>query len=197
MFAKVVSGKLFGKFQKTLMVAVALILLFGSLPVDKAYAWSITPQSGKGGSVVLPQIHIGDQYMPYGQTQFTLYSQTGPVVYRSPAAAGAQTVSLVYVLETYVNGKWVFVTQSKVFNQQIGAAQVGTIFPALYVQPLVARGYFRLSYFVGWKDANGAGLGHSLVSSNLASDYKCVTTVRWCRTAPGWFQTGAYMENTW
>lgn len=197
MFAKsVVKGSL-GKLQKVLLVAAALVVLMAGLPVGQAYAWSYANLSGRPGSVGIPTIYIGDLLMPWGSTQFTLYGNTGPVAYRSPASTGAQQVSAVYTVQTLVGSSWVNTATTGVFYGQISAAQGSYRFPAPYIQPVASRGIFRVSWSFVWSTSTGVSLGATNVISHLASDHVCVTPHRLCKSYPGYFQTGGYRTGTW
>jgi hypothetical protein len=197
MVTKAGSNGLVVKFQKILMVALALIVLFVSLPLDRAYAWSYKPVSGTRGNVSLPKIYVGDLYMPNGLTQFTLYGNTGPIVYRSAASTGIQIVKATYLVEKWDGFKWVIIKNSNLLQGQIGATQTYFQFAAPYIQPAIARGYLRFTWAFDWYATNGVVLGATYVQSSLATDHVCVTKVRLCQSYPGYFRTGGYLTGAW
>lgn len=198
MSAKTGFRGLVGKLHKTLMVALVLVVLFSSLPIGKAYAWSYAnPISRPGAVSVPPAIYIGDLMMPWGSTAFTLYGSTGPVAYRSPGSSGAQIVGAQYFVQTWNGSRWVNTAQTGTFTGQISASQTYYRFPAPYIQPLVSRGTFRVMYTFVWTTTAGATLGATNVLPNLKNDHICVTTLRLCQTSAGYFQTGGYRTGTW
>lgn len=161
-----------------------------------ASAWSYAPIGGSRGNVSLPTVYVGDLASSNGYTQYALYSENGPIAYRSPAAGGAQTVRAVYAVEQYDGSQWRIITSSTVVRQ-IGATQSGVQLPALYTQPNSARGYFRISWGFGWYNSQGSQIGFSMVLSNQTSDHACVTRVRLCQSQPGYFHTGGYLTGAW
>ena len=197
MFASVVIRGSLGKLHKFLLVGLTLIVLFVSLPLDRAYAWSYAPVSGRRGSVSLPTIYIGDLYMPYGMTQFTLYGNTGPLAYRSPASSGTQIVKGKYLVEKWDGNRWVVSAQSTLFQGQILSTQTSLRFPAPYIQPVLARGTFRFTFALDWYTTGGALLGSTFIRSNLVSDHVCVTPHRLCKSYAGYFRTGGYQTGAW
>jgi len=187
MFAKIGSNGLASKIQKIAVFVLALVVLFSALPAGKAYAWSYATPSGRPGAASIPTIYVGDLYMPWGSTQFTLYGSTGPIAYRSPGSTGAQTVAAVYTVQKLVGSSWVTTATAGMFTGQIGATQSSYRFPTPYIQPVESRGYFRVTWTFVWHSSTGTYLGGTNVVSNLATDHVCVTTSRLCFTAAGYF----------
>jgi hypothetical protein len=185
---------------RMLMLVVALTMLMISLPLDRAHAWSHTAGTGTRGNISLPSIHIGDLYMPVGMTQFTLYGETGPIVYRSPASTGSQTITAMYYVEKWdaSSSRWVITAVSpNLLTGQISANQVGVQLAAPYIQPVQARGYFRFSWFFEWRTSTGVKLGDTVIHSNLVADHVCQTPYRLCQSNSGYFQTGGFGTNQW
>ena len=83
--------------------------------------------------------------MPNGYREFTLLRNNGPLVYRSPATNGYQTVRTRYAVEKFVNGSWYRVANSPLMARAIPSGYSSVRMPALYLQPGNARGYFRMS----------------------------------------------------
>ncbi len=179
-------------YRRWIHSIVAVILGIAVLATDQAaFAWSYSATQGKAGGVALPKIFVGDLYMPYGQTQFTLYGDKGPTVYRSPGYSGAQIVAVIYYVEQWNGSKWVNVSSSNVLIGQISATQAGVQFTvAPYLQPTVAKGYFRFGTFVTWFTSGQVLLGNTKMVSNLVSDHICVTKKRFCQSYPGYVWTG-------
>ena len=197
---RVRSHKLVAKPFRILMLVLALAILFISLTLDQAYAWSHTMGSGTKGNVSVPSIHIGDLYMPYGMIQFTLFAETGPIVYRSPASSGSQIVTALYYVERWdlSSSRWIITAVNPyILTGQIGANQLGVQLPAPYMQPVQARGYFRFSWYFEWRTSAGVKLGDTVIHSNLVADHVCLTPYRLCQSNSGYFQTGGFRTNQW
>jgi hypothetical protein len=205
MFTKAVSRRSVGLFQKALIVLLALAVLFVSLPLDRAYAFYSVPQNGKAGSVSLPTIYVGDKASSctriYNSTvcapTFTLYGETGPIAYRSPAFAGSQIVQAIYVVERWDGSNWVATAKSDVLQGQIGLGQTSVQFVKPHMQVQVAQGYFRFSWLFSWLSSTGAVYGSTIVVSNLTTDHVCVTPARLCQVYPGFVRTGGYLTGKW
>jgi hypothetical protein len=180
-------------FKVPFLVVLALMVMLGSSPVHKVHAWSYSGYSGQVGTVIVPTIKIDDQ--PFaGYTQFVLWSNTGPVVYRSPASQGIQNIQAVYRVEQWNGSAWQVVVTSPVLKGQILATQSGVQMVALYLQPTVARGYFRVTWAVVWSSSTGTVLASTYIVPNLVGDHQCVTQIRLCKSYPGYFTTG--LNNT-
>ncbi len=205
MFAKSVSNGSLGKFQKVLIVALALLVLFAALPVGQASAWYYSQASGVRGNVTLPVISILEKRDPcfpvYGTmvcpSMLHLISYTGPTVYRSAAAAGAQIVQGMYVLEMWNGAAWTVIARSSIMQKQIGAYQNGVQFPTLTLTPQIGRGIFRVTWLFSWFNSGGARIGSAVISSNQASDHICSNPYRLCKSLPGYFQTGGLQTGAW
>ena len=128
-------------FRKVIVACAAAVSLGAAvMPSTQTSAWSYDAPSGSRGNVSLPTIYVGDLLMPSGYTQFTLYSNTGPTAYRSPAASGVQTVRARYRVEYWNGAAWTVTTQSPLLTGQIGSSQTGVVFTGAYLQPTIARG---------------------------------------------------------
>ena len=197
MYSTVVSKRPINMFRKRAVAVLALVILFVSLPVGKAYAWTYYNSAGRPGAASGTTIYIGDLYMPWGGNQFTLYSNIGPVAYRSPATTGAQVVSAIYAVENWTGAGWVVTAKTDIFTGKIGANQSYYRFPTPYIQPIQSRGIFRVSFIYFWRSSTGVFLGSTQVISHLATDHVCLTSYRLCKSYPGYFQTGGYQTGTW
>lgn len=180
----------------TAMVALAATAGILSVSTPSASAWSYSPVSGTRGGVAVPNVFVGDLNHS-GLTKFTLYSSTGPTVYRSAASSGTQVVAARYAVQQWSGSTWVTVKQSPLMTGQIGAAQSGVTFVAAYLQPDMARGYFRLVWGFDWKTTSGTLLGSSFVVPTLTTDHRCVTPVRLCSSQAGYVRTGGYLSGAW
>jgi hypothetical protein len=57
--------------------------------------------------------------------------------------------------------------------------------------PVPVPGYYRVSWAFAWAaPGSAAQFGNTVVLSNLASDYSCVTQSRPCQVAAGYVQVG-------
>ena len=189
MNAKANPRKMVSNFSKVLMVAVALIILVSAFPTGKASAWYYAPPIvGRPGGVSISPIYVGDLLMPTGVTAFTLYnsSNAGPIVSRSPAAGGPQTVGAIYSVEKWDGVRWVTVVKSAAIVRTISATQTNIRFPAAYLQPTSARGYFRVSWAFAWTSSTGVSLGAVVVNSDRINDHICVTPIRVCQPYAGY-----------
>ena len=178
-------------------IALLLCVIVAGLVPQHADAWAYSGTSKRIGSVVPPTIYIADLLMPSGYTAFTLYGDTGPAVYRSPASTGAQIVKAQYIVQMWDGSKWVNSAVTQVFTGQIAANQTSYRFPAPYVQPSVARGTFRFTWAFDWLTTSGTLLGSTYVISDRTSDHVCVTRSRLCQSYVGSFRTGGYLTGAW
>jgi hypothetical protein len=182
------------RLKKILVLTLALVIMFSALPADNAYAWSVTRTVGQRGAVSIPQVSIADLYMPWGMTQFTLLTGTGPLVYRNPGSTGTQFVGGQYLMEKWNGSSWVVVARTQMFSRTIYTGQSSVRFPAMYMQPINARGSFRIVWIFTWMTASGTSLGSTRIQSSLVADHQCVTPIRLCRSYAGYFRTG--LNNT-
>jgi len=205
MFTKIASQGSVGRVQKTLVVLLALVVLFVSVPLDQAFAFSYTPVSGTIGNVSVPTIYVGDLTTSCAiiydyrvcPPVFTLYAETGPIAYRSPGSSGSQIVYAKYLVDQWDGSKWVTIAVSDLLRGQIGANQTSLRFAAPYMPLQVARGYFRFTWAFDWYTKDGALLGSTYIHSNLASDHVCVTPIRLCQSYNGYVRTGGYQTGGW
>lgn len=180
-------------------IALMLCAIVVGLVPQRAEAWAYSGTSGRIGSVtLLPTISIGDLLMPSGYTAFTLYGNTGPEVYGSPASVGAQIVNAQYIIQTWDGSKWVNSAVTPVFTGHIAANQTSYRFPTPYVQPRMARGAFRFTWAFDWLINPGTTLlGSTYVITNQMSDHVCLTQSRLCQSYAGYFRTGGYLTGAW
>lgn len=175
---------------------VATLALSGFANTHAAPAWTSASASGRPGAITVATIYVGDLGNG-GNTKFTLYGNTSVVVYRSPATSGTQTINALYVVQKFVNNVWVNVKISPALAGTVTSQQNRVNFVPPYLEPDVARGYFRVVYHFSWVDANGRQIAGKSVIPNLTSDHVCVTNVRLCRSYPGYVQTGGYLTGQW
>lgn len=177
------------RFIRLVMAVILFITIFTTN--QAAFAWSYSATQGKVGSVILPKILVDDRKMPDGPTRFTLLSDKGPIVYRSPAYSGAQIFVIIYYVEQWSGAKWVKVASSSPLMGQISATQTGVQFTVQpFLQPTVAKGYFRFGALIMWFTSGQVWLGNTNMVSNLVSDHVCVTKVRLCQSYAGYVWTG-------
>ena len=179
-------------YRRWIHSMIVVILGIAVLATDQAaFAWSYSATQGKAGGVALPKIFVDDLKMPDGPTRFTLLSDKGPIVYRSPAYSGAQIFVIIYYVEQWSGAKWVKVASSSPLMGQISATQTGVQFTVQpFLQPTVAKGYFRFGALVMWFTSGQVWLGNTIMVSNLSSDHVCVTKKRLCQSYPGYVWTG-------
>lgn len=186
-----VSRGMMSKLQRILLTVAVFIVLFGSLPVDKAFAWSYLLPSGRPGAVSIPRVYISD--LPAGAnilypTFYNSSTSSGPIVYRSPATSGDQFVSGTYALQFLNGSDWVTIAYAvnSPFSGWIRAGQNSIVFPNLYIQPYpIQAGYYRVTWVFAWKTGAGVVLGSTAVVSNLATDHVCYKTTIPCRSYAG------------
>ena len=169
--------------------AITALLLLG-VGAQSASAWTFSGAAGPIGSVTLPAVHVSDLVMPSGYRAFTLLSDGGPVVYRSSATNGYQTIRARYTVEKYVNGAWHQAVNSPLMSRTIATGQSAIRMPAMYLQPSSARGYFRVTWAFDWHNASGTLVATTHVVSNQVGDHTCTTPVRWCQSYAGFVRTG-------
>lgn len=163
----------------------------------EASAWSRVALSGNPGTATVSNIYVGDLNVS-GTTHFTLYGDVNVVAYRAPGTTGVQTIGAQYFVQKLnSSNQWVGVAQSPAMSGVMNSNQSSVVFVPPYLQPSVARGYFRIVYVFVWTNANGATIASSAVVPNLVGDHRCVTRVRWCSSGAGWVRTGGYLTNAW
>jgi hypothetical protein len=205
MFAKTGSNGSAKLSQRIPAILLALIVLFGSWPVEKARAWSYAYSNGRPGSVSIPTILIYEQNNGcatiYGSQvcvhNLALAGNGHPVAYRSPVSGGAQLVSALYTVQQLNGSVWVNVNHAGPFHGQISATQNYYVFPAPYLQPPSSQGIFRLILTFAWSTTTGISLGNTSIVPNLSSDHRCATIYRLCQSFPGYFRTGGYLTGAW
>jgi hypothetical protein len=171
------------------MVVLMLVVLFSLFPARSVGAWYTANPFYRPGMVYVPSVYITDVQIPnynYGPV-YTLMTDVGPLAYRSPASTGAQTVLLRVQYEKWNGTQWVLSAHTS-WTRQILAGQNSVRFPTLYIQPLEAKGAFRVTWQFLWASPTGASLGVITVLPNTTSDHVCVTPYRTCRSNNGYFQ---------
>lgn len=190
-----------------MMAVLVLAALLAALSPGPTSAFYYVPASGTIGSVTVRPISVLDMVpgcaTTYGgfricPTALTLAADTGPTVYRSPAATGRQIVQAIYTVEQWTSAGWTPIASSDVIRAEIGANQTGVqlVRPVLTLSN-VARGYFRFTWIFSWFSSAGVNVGSTAILSNLATDHVCVTPLRWCQSYDGYVRTGGYLTNSW
>jgi hypothetical protein len=200
MFANIASHGSLGKLQKTLVVAIALVVLFCSISVGKAYAWGDQYAFGATARVDKFTISILDITQPTG-TYLTIY---GPnlTVYRSPKTSGGQMITVKTFLDLYTiygtkYGWYPVLQTTETLPIASGWYFAGFSDVRFALRSDTARGYYRVRYQVTWV-ANGQQLAWAEIVPNIATDFYCVNSgLRLCRSLAGSFQVGIYGTNIW
>ncbi len=144
-----------------------------------SYGW-VTPRPVLGGRTYVTA--VGALYGSYVPA-VTVF---GPVVGRSGATSGAQTVEYRFAVYQWSGSQWVTTYNTGApYVQVIGAGQASTTFGADVTQPQRA-GYNRVTFTVTWKDAYGRVLGTRSFDDAHASDYNCAYGVTGCVVGQGW-----------
>jgi hypothetical protein len=195
MFAKI-SRRSVSMAHKALMAALLVAVLFGVLPAGQAHAYSSQGVIGRPGNLVLPAIQIVDVYT-FNSWDFVLLGGSGPIVYRSAAATGSQTIQALYVIEQWNGSQRLVSAKSRLLPAQIAAANSGVQMVAPYMTPISSRGTFRFSWIFSWFSSTGALLGSTTIISTAASEHVCVTKQRLCQSSAGFFTTGGFRTGTW
>ena len=179
------------------VLGLAAVVALAGPCTPPASAWVYSSPTGSRGNVTsLPTISVGDLLMPSGYTQFTLFGNTAPTVGRSPGATDTQTISGQFSVEQWNGSAWVRITRSPVMTGRLTASQTTLRFPTPYLQPTVARGYFRVTFGFDGFDSAGRLIGSTYVVADRVSDHACVTPVRLCQSYPGYVRTGLN-RTTW
>jgi hypothetical protein len=118
----------------------------------------------------------------YG-SQVRAIQVNGPRVYRSPATSGAQTVTYTFNISRWTGSTWVVVAQGWSSSATIPQGVSSVAFAAQIVRTSVV-GYYRVMMGFGWRSANGATVGTSILQYSQAGDYQC--RIGGCATGPGW-----------
>lgn len=178
-------------------IAALLVILaatIASLVVtpSRADAWTYAFVNGRAGSVSVPQVLAVDdgQYTTYGP-YLTLRSHAGPTVHRSPATSGPQNVGGIYVVQQWDGSRWVEVTRQSTGTYRIPAGYNSVQLPRFHRSPRTQRGYFRVVWIFGWDNADtGAGLGNTVITPSVTSDFHCATSARPCASSAHWMRIG-------
>lgn len=168
------------------ILATALLLVV--VAVTPAHAYHYGTQGRYPGNVspgVVQGSHI-DLCAGLGYTCLKpwVYA-TGPVVYRSPASTGRQTVQVNYQLDRWNGSNWV-VQSTKAYASYINPGYGSVRMPRVDFQPTSGRGYYRLGMAVAWGNSTGSvGYGSRALSFDEARDYVCNTRYA-CSVGAGW-----------
>jgi hypothetical protein len=170
------------------LVMLAAGVLTSARPAD---AWYRANALRRPGPVAVPTPFVVDEY-----DGFVLHlhwrTHQGPLVYRSPATRGPQTVMAIYTIQDWTPSfGWTNTTRQVTQVYTIPRGQRAVRLPKLDLAPTNTRGYFRVQYAIAWSNARtGASLGGSLIMPNLATDHTCETLSRPCVTGAGFIRTG-------
>lgn len=166
--------------RRSIAAAVVAVAALCTVSVPQASAYTVS-STGTRGLVSVPSdfVREGRQYVD--GVVYPAIKVPQIVAYRSPAAAGAQTVVRIITIESYQGGRWV-----QIFNQTYlnSIAANGSAAGFLMQTVAVPRiGYFRVFDSLAWNSASQT-LGSYVRSYNAASDYLCTSFS--CRVGAGW-----------
>lgn len=110
-----------------------------------------------------------------------------PVVYRSPATTGRQTVGYQAQLQVWNGYTWVDSWISQPDYWVLSPGQQWTRPAPVDFNDLARGKYYRVKFLVVWADANGRGLGTKYVTMDRSGDYVCrASSYVGCLAGPGW-----------
>ncbi len=160
----------------------------GGLNLQSASAYTSPSTAGYYGAVTPRGVLAGGVYYRetgalYGSTVPAL-TVTGPVVGRSAATTGAQTVEYRYAIYQWSGSGWVNAYNSMTFVQAIPAGYSAAAFEPSVVRTAPVATAYRVTFSVTWKDAYGRFLGARNFDYAHAGDYRC--TVASCTVGSGW-----------
>ena len=156
------------------LLAIVLTAFFASSP--SASAFTHTGVSGRPGPVQ-PYQTLGTHFqVACGAPGYTNcfapgLKVQGPVVYRSPASAGTQYVTVRYSVYRWDGAAWYHET-SRDFSGTIYTGQTGAALQTWDV--LTTGGLKRINFSVVWSNPYGQILASSVVNMN-GNDYACST----------------------
>ena len=150
----------------TLVVAAAALLAITAAP---AYGIT-TPASGSPGQVSFTTTVSAQHFFPYTPSIVL----GGTTVYRSPAYAGTQSVTVTYAVYSNTGGQWE-VSRSSTRSVQLSAGYSGS-FPGLSFNGLFPGNGYKAMIVVEWKTPSGTPLGTRVINYDGNSDYRCYTS---------------------
>jgi hypothetical protein len=181
----------------TVATAVAAFVTL-TMQASPAHAWVYAGTAGRPGGVTIPQVSMADMQVQtsYGPvTTFTLMSDTGPTVGRSPATSGAQDVLAIYYVQWSSGGPWETVA-NPVVTARIPSGSASVRLPAVYIHPNSPKGYYRMAFGFTWNVAGtSTSLGTSFVMPDRTSDHRCITPYRRCAVYAGYARVGGIYGN--
>ena len=191
MFAKSVSRGSVGKFHKTLMVALALVVLFASLPAGKAYAW------GMVNRYRAPVVNQGPLNVTMGSNYgipVLWVNGQGPIFDSNNIAWGNHTVTAQYQLEQWLpnaNGTygWKYITGIEHRSYvTLGTGPYVSLDDVGFYIPLSARGTYRVTFKIWWHNSAGI-IAYTEVVPNTGYDFVCHYLYNLpCVSGFGWFR---------
>jgi hypothetical protein len=149
-----------------LVVAAAALLAITAAP---AHAYTM-PGSGSSGQVSVTTTVSAQHFFPYTPS-FVLGATT---VYRSPAYAGTQSVTVTYAVFSNTRGQWE-ASRWSTRSLQLSPGHLGN-FPSLSFGGLFPGNGYRAMIVVEWKNPVGTLLGTRVVNYDGNSDYRCYTS---------------------
>lgn len=142
--------------------------------------------SGRPGGLTVYRVQ-GTHLRPCGAWYCAwnpVVSIPGPMIYRSPATSGAQSVLVRYVVQRWDSSfGWSNLIVKDQFDS-IWAGHPSTRVPQQTWYPTKA-GYLRVFMIFAWA-SGGTSLGGRTVSMVHQGDYECATRMQTCFTGPGY-----------
>ena len=159
-----------------LVVAVCSAVALAALaPAAGAYTGNA---SGRPGGVTFERIqgtHFNTCTHTTAYTCFTPWIVgSGPIVSRSPAFGGTQSVGALYVLQVWNGAAWVTFGTLRRHTVYVSAAQPTARFPRVDFLPK-RGGYFRVVIAVAWSTLGDVSLGSRGARYDHNADYFCNT----------------------
>lgn len=183
---KTTKGKL---LVMAMVLAAMLVALAATSKPAAAYTQST---SGKPGSVTNYKAQGSHLAVYCGIAGYNCYTPwviaQGPVVYRSPASTGTQTIAVLYTFERWNGSGWVQAAQkSATRSLQAGYSKIQM--PRGDYTPN-GNGYFRVHTSIGWANSNDTvAFGQRHLFYTQVGDYSCNTNLpSKCNASNGWVQ---------
>jgi hypothetical protein len=169
-------------------ILLALVLAAAAtvgLGVSQASAWTSPSFGGSYGYVTPRGVQgVGVYYRLPGALYGSMVpaiNVTGPLVTRSTGSTGVQRIEYRFVLWQFVNNQWINVYSSWTQIRDVAPGSSADFSPEAV---RVARGYYRATFSVVWKDQYLRPLGSRNFDYAHASDYSCF--VAGCVVGQGW-----------